>query len=79
VCEIVRAAQGDACALPPGVAQLARQGVTIQFPDVGELFALGRTGLYLVDMFLSTWNPYNLKQRSRVYSVDRPQVRRAGT
>lgn len=78
-CEIIRSASGEDCALPPGVTQLIRQGVTIQYPDVGELFGLGRTGLYLVDMFVSTWNPYNLRQRSRVYSVDRPQVRRAGT
>ena len=79
VCEIVKAAQGEDCKLPPGLTQLARQGVTIQYPDVGELFRQGRTGLYLVDMFISTWNPYGLRQRSRVYSVDRPQVRRAGT
>lgn len=79
VCEIVRAASGNDCNLPAGVTQLIRQGVTIQYPDVGQLFRLGRTGLYLVDMFVSTWNPYNLRQRSRVYSVDRPQVRRTGT
>lgn len=79
VCEIVRAARGEACSLPPGLTQLVRQGVTIQYPDVGELFRQGRTGLYLVDMFINTWNPYNLRQRSRVYSVERPQVRRAGT
>jgi hypothetical protein len=56
-----------------------RQGVTISYPDVGALFRDGRTGLYLVDLFLATWNPYNLRMRSRVYNVDRPTVRRAGT
>lgn len=79
VCEIIRSASGEDCALPPGVTQLIRQGITIQYPDVGELFRLGSTGLYLVDMFINTWNPYNLRQRSRVYSVDRPTVRRPGT
>jgi hypothetical protein len=78
-CEIAKAADGGDCRLPPGVQQLVRQGVTISYPDVGELFRQGRTGLYLVDMFVSTWNPYGLRQRSRVYSVDRPTVRRAGT
>lgn len=78
-CEIARAADGGDCKLPAGVQQLVRQGVTISYPDVGELFRQGRTGLYLVDMFIATWNPYNLKQRSRVYNVDRPSVRRAGT
>lgn len=75
-CEILRAAAGGDCKLPAGLQQLVRQGVTISYPDVGELFRQGRTGLYLVDMFLATWNPYGLRQRSRVYSVDRPTVRR---
>jgi hypothetical protein len=78
-CEIAKAADGGDCKLPAGLQQLVRQGVTISYPDVGELFRQGRTGLYLVDMFVSTWNPYGLRQRSRVYSVDRPTVRRAGT
>lgn len=78
-CEIARAAAGGDCKLPAGVQQLIRQGVTISYPDVGELFKQGRTGLYLVDMFVQAWNPYNLRQRSRVYNVDRPSVRRAGT
>jgi hypothetical protein len=78
-CEIAKAAAGGDCKLPAGLQQLVRQGVTISYPDVGELFRQGRTGLYLVDMFVATWNPYRLRQRSRVYSVDRPTVRRAGT
>jgi len=78
-CEIIRGALGGDCRLPAGVQQLVRQGVTIQFPDVGELFRQGRTGLYLVDMFINTWNPYGLRQRSRVYRVDSPTVRRTNT
>lgn len=78
-CEIVRAASGGDCKLPPGVQQLIRQGVTISYPDIGELLKKGRTGLYLVDLFLASYNPNGLKRRSRVYSVDRPPHRRAGT
>ena len=78
-CEIAKAADGGDCKLPVGLQQLVRQGVTISYPDVGELFRQGRTGLYLVDMFVTTWNPNRLRTRSRVYSVDRPSVRRAGT
>lgn len=78
-CEIAKAADGQDCRLPAGVQQLVRQGVTISYPDVGELFAKGRTGLYLVDMFVATWNPAGLRSRSRVYRVDQPTVRRAGT
>jgi len=79
ICEIIRGALGGDCRLPAGVQQLVRQGVTIQFPDVGELFRQGRTGLYLVDMFINTWNPYGLRQKSRTYRVDQPEVRRTNT
>jgi hypothetical protein len=78
-CEIAKAADGGDCKLPAGLQQLVRQGVTISYPDVGELFRQGRTGLYLVDMFVATWNPAGLRQRSRVYRVDAPTVRKPGS
>jgi hypothetical protein len=77
-CQFAKAADGVDCRLPAGVQQLVRQGVTISYPDVGELFRQGRTGLYLVDAFIATWNPYGLRQRSRVYRVDQPTVRKPG-
>lgn len=69
-CEITKAASGVDCRLPPGVTQLVRQGVTIQYPDVGQLLKDGRTGLYLVDLFLASENPTGLRSRGRVYDVD---------
>lgn len=78
-CEIIRAINGDDCRLPLNVTQLVRQGVTISFPTATEMFREGRTGLYLVDMFLMTWNPHKLSRRSGVYSVDGTLHRRAGT
>lgn len=78
-CEILKAAAGEDCRLPPGVTQLVREGVTISYPDVGQLLKEGRTGLYLVDLFLASENPKGLRQRGRVYSVDSPRHRRAGT
>lgn len=78
-CEIIKAGQGQDCRLPPGVTSLVRQGVSIQYPDVGQLLKEGRTGLYLTDLFLSAENPDGLKQRARVYRVDRPTVRRTNT
>lgn len=78
-CEILKAMAGEDCTLPAGITALTRQGVSISFPNIGELFAKGRTGLYLVDAFVTTVNPFSLPTRSRVYSVDRPMHRRAGT
>lgn len=78
-CQFVRALEGKDCSLPPGVTQLARQGVTIQLPQPSELFKDGKTGLYTVDAFIASANPHNLVRRSRVYSVDRRPPRRTDT
>jgi hypothetical protein len=79
--EIAKAIDGDpdTCRLPQQVTALARQGVSVSFPPLQDLLAEGRTGLWLVDMFLESANPNRLDHRSRVYSVDRPQVRRTST
>jgi hypothetical protein len=78
-CELLKAFKGEDCRLPRNVTQLARQGVTISYPDMNDLFSRGRTGLYLADIWISTVNPNRLTNRSRTYSVDRPQPRRTGT
>jgi hypothetical protein len=61
------------------VTQLVRQGVTISIPDFGQFLLHGKTGLYLCDMFLTSENPKALRQRARVYDVDRIAPRRAGS
>jgi hypothetical protein len=71
VCQFVRASTGEDCRLPPGVTSLARQGVTISFPDLNELAEQRRTGLFFVDAFIDSVNPNRLDQASAVYSVDR--------
>lgn len=78
-CEINKAINGVDCRLPRQVSQLARQGVTITFPDTTSLFKDGRTGLYLTDLFIAAWNPNGLRAPSRVYSIDRPRARRVDT
>lgn len=78
-CELLKAFKGEDCRLPRNVTQLARQGVTISYPDMNALFDRGRTGLYLADLFIATWNPNHLNARSKTYSIDRPRHRRAGS
>lgn len=75
-CELMKAMRGEDCRLPSNVQQLARQGVTISFPNVLENFQRGLTGLYLTDLFITSFNPNHLTNRSRTYNVDRPSVRR---
>ncbi len=77
-CEVVKAITGDDCALPQSVQSLARQGVNLTFLDPNELFSERRTGLRFTDMFISTFNPGGLNERSRVYDIDGPNPRRTG-
>lgn len=64
------------CMLPKPVQSLSRQGINITFLDPNEIFATGRTGLYVPDLFISTYNPNNLRRPSRVYDIDRLSDRR---
>ena len=78
-CEFLKALDGQDCRLPAGLQSLARQGVTINFPEIGSLIRDGITGLYLTDHFVASVNPGKLITRSRVYGVDRPVTRRTNT
>jgi hypothetical protein len=78
-CQFLKGMHGEDCRLPRTVTQLARQGVSITMPNPDEVFKRGMTGLYFVDLFIRTWNPNRLRQRSRVYSVDSRMHRRADT
>lgn len=78
-CEILKSANGQDCMLPAGITQLVREGVTISYPDIGDLWKKGRTGLYLVDAFLTTVNPSGLRHRAKTYRVDGRGPRRVGT
>lgn len=75
-CELIKAMNGEDCRIPQNVQTLARQGVTISFPNINDNFQRGLTGLYLTDLFISAYNPNHLSNRSRTYNVDRPFTRR---
>lgn len=77
-CEIIRGINGGDCRVPRTVTQLARQGVTIQFPSIVDSFKNGLTGLYLTDLFINTWNPSHLRRRAKTYSIDGNKSRRIG-
>lgn len=60
----------DACMLPKPVQSLSRQGVNITFLDPNEVFASGRIGLYMSDLFIQTYNPNGRRSRAKVYDID---------
>lgn len=71
-CEFYKACAGADCALPEGVTRIIRQGVTIEKlafstfsiqQDRGSKKPVWRTGLPLVDAFLSAYNPQGLSRK----------------
>jgi len=79
-CELAKASVGADCNLPERITTLTRQGVTIGMIDRQAYLDKGRTGIYLVDLFLRTVNPAGIQRRARAYRADAPQrERRTGT
>lgn len=84
--QLILACMGDdCCVLPYRITELARQGITLSFPDVSDLFGMDRagrvtnlTGLQFCDMFLDAANPFGLRSKSHAYSIDQPAPRIAG-
>jgi hypothetical protein len=64
------------CKINKNLTRVTRQGMEMEMPDPTLIYAEGRTGLPLVDLWLATVNPYRLTSPSRVYSPDfrRPRV-----
>lgn len=79
-CQLALACTGsEDCELPSSITSITRQGVTMLLLNPGEFFG-GRTGLYQVDLFLTTYNPSRGRGPARISTPDIPRyVRRAGT
>jgi hypothetical protein len=69
-CEFINVLVGGDCKLPSGASQIVRQGVTVSRPNIESILSNGMTGLPIVDAFIRTYNPANLRQRSRVVNID---------
>lgn len=75
--ELVKLYEGDdTCALPQRVTSVTRQGVSYTILDNQSFIDEGKTGLYVVDLFLKTVNPDKAKARARVFTPDTPRARR---
>lgn len=77
VSELVKSCvPSETCALPARVTSLTREGVSMAILDPMEFLDQGRTGIYIVDLFLSTVNPGGLTRRSSAWSPDLPTTLR---
>lgn len=80
-CELYKACAGDTCALPPGTTRQIRQGVTIErmaFTSWAFRDGSWRTGMLLVDAFLSTYNASGLKRRPVFWAPGKRQYAQPG-
>ena len=68
-CELQKACDdADDCKLPSRVTNVVRQGVSFTVLDPQDFLSEGRTGLYEVDLFLSSVNPNGLRRRATAWS-----------
>lgn len=76
-CEIaLLISESDACSLPQRITNLNRQGVSMVF-DPMDFIKDGRTGIFIVDLFLATHNPDHLRAGPVVaIPYEAPQVTR---
>lgn len=75
-CELYKKCTGDAsCALPERVQTVNREGITYTFVDQFEFMSNGRTGLRVVDAWISSVNPQALASPPGVWSPDQFRVR----
>lgn len=78
-CQLALAATpGANCQLPDRVSQVVRQGISASFVDPQDFFSDGMTGIYEVDLVLSTF-PRLRDTRARVLSPGVPRTRRRTT
>lgn len=79
-CQLALAAtDSDDCQLPERVSSVTREGMTIAILDPFEFLDQGKTGIYLVDLFLRAYNPHGQKRPAAIWSPELDSSRYAGT
>lgn len=69
-CEWGKACVGAECRLSNKVTSIARNGITIDMESPDALLDDGLTGLWEVDSVIRALNPYQRKQRGRIYAPE---------
>jgi hypothetical protein len=72
-CHLLKGCGGSGscgCKSNRNLTRLVRQGVEMDLADPTVIYSEGRTGLPLVDLWLTVVNPYRQTSPSRVYSPD---------
>lgn len=64
------------CSLPERVASINRQGVQYTMLDPQDFIDRGKTGIYEIDMFITSANPRGALKKPQVYVAGRPSGER---
>ena len=76
-CELTLGCLGDTCcALPKRITQLNVDGASMAMLDPMTFLKDGRTGLYMVDLWLQSVNPKSLSRGAAILSPDMAKQRR---
>lgn len=68
--ELARYVNKDGSALPDRVVTVSRQGVTHTVLDPSQFIKMGRTGLFLPDIWLGSVNPHGARRRPSISSPE---------
>lgn len=79
--EMLKSFAGAACALPQRVQSVTYENATVSMIDPQTFLTEGRTGLYLVDLFIKAVNPDGKQNKARIFRADAPGFgsKRVGT
>lgn len=69
-CQLLKACLKQPCDLPQKVRNVARQGTTLSFDSVQDFLEKGKTGIYSLDLAITSYNPNGLARRAGVWSPD---------
>lgn len=67
------------CRLPQRVTSITRQGISMSMIDPMDFLPDGRTGFYLIDLWLAAVNPLGRPARGYVFSLDMPTTAKGAT
>lgn len=72
-CEICKACTNDkSCCLPTRTKSIVREGMSMELLDPMDFLDKGRTGVYIVDLWLRTINPLGRTRNAGIFSPDMP-------
>lgn len=78
-CDFLRLFSGEDCALPNGITDLTRQGISMSFANTSTDLTQFYARFPLSYLFIKSYNPNGLMAKSAAYDIDGPDSRAVNT